>query len=116
MPGKTGKTPNTTPRKLAEAPFQMPQHGYRLRVMKPEWGLPNSIPRWRGRGLFDFVDIIQNAARHADGENRQVSLRLVLDAARHVDHDSLVQLDFLVVEDHGALAVDDVIEFVGALV
>jgi hypothetical protein len=38
------------------------------------------------------------------------------DAAGDVDNDSSVQLDFFVVEDHGPLAGNDVIEFVGPLV
>src|SRR5438477_6112556 len=65
---------------------------------------------------FQFMHIAEDAARHAHGEDGEVALRLVLDAARDVDDDAGVHLDFLVVEDHRALARDDVVKLVGAFV
>ena len=62
------------------------------------------------------MHIPHDAARDADGENGQVSLGFVLDAARDVDHDAGVQFDLLVVEGHGAGAGDDVVELVGPFV
>jgi hypothetical protein len=62
---------------------------------------------------FEFVYVVKNASRDADGENRELADRLVLDAARDVDDDTRVKLDGLVVEDHGSLTADDVIDFVG---
>src|SRR5207248_47325 len=58
----------------------------------------------------------QDAAGDADGEHDEVALGLVLDAAWDVDDDALVQFDLLVVEGHGALAGDDVVDLVGVLV
>jgi hypothetical protein len=40
----------------------------------------------------------------------------VPDATRHIDHDARVQLDLIIVEDHRAPAVDDVVKLVGLLV
>src|SRR5262249_6479037 len=51
-----------------------------------------------------------------DGQDRQLADGLVSDAAGHVDDDTPMQLDFFVVEGHRALAVDDVVDFVGLLV
>ena len=54
---------------------------------------------------FPLMHVVQDAARYADGEDRQVAFRPVLDASGDVD-DPLVQLDLLVVEDHGVLNLD----------
>jgi len=56
---------------------------------------------------LDLADL-ERLLRHRD--------RLVPDAARHVYDDTSVQFDHLIVEDHRALAVDDVVDFVRALV
>src|SRR5262245_7657937 len=62
------------------------------------------------------MDVIQHAARNADGQDGEVAASFVLDAARDVHDHALVQLDLLIVDGHGPLAVDDVVELVGALV
>src|SRR5579862_7402481 len=62
------------------------------------------------RPSFQFMYIAQDAARNAHREHRQISLRLVLDAARHIDDNAGVQLDLLIVENHRPLAGDDVVE------
>src|SRR5262245_27326918 len=54
--------------------------------------------------LFQLMYVAQHAARHADGQHGQVPPGLVPDAARHIDDDPGVQLDFLVIEEHGSLA------------
>jgi len=59
------------------------------------------------------MHIVQYAARDADRQYRQLPDRLVLDAARNINNHSLVQFNRFVVEDHGAVAVDDVVELVG---
>src|SRR5439155_15514586 len=66
--------------------------------------------------LFYLVHIVQHATRHTDRENGQTPLGLVLDAAGHVDDHARMQLNLLIVEYHGSLAGDHVIEFVGPVV
>src|SRR5262245_1623303 len=62
--------------------------------------------------LLDRMHVVQHARRHADDQDGEVALRLVANAPRHIDHDAFVQLDLLAVEQHGALASDDVVELV----
>src|ERR1019366_6502469 len=59
------------------------------------------------------MDVSKDATRDADGEDGQVALGLVLDTTGDVDHDSRVQLDLRIVEDHGSPAGDDVVKLVG---
>src|SRR5262245_32400405 len=73
------------------------------------------VRRMAGPSLY-FVNVVHNATRNADGEDSQVPPRLVPDAAGNVNHHALVQLDLLVVEDHPAPAIDDVVELVGVRV
>src|SRR4051812_15934449 len=75
---------------------------------------PPRPPGWStGPRSFHLVDVPHDAAGDADRQHGQLTDRLVLDAAGHVDHDPLVDLDLLVVEDHRPFAVDDVIELIG---
>src|SRR5688572_17601032 len=62
------------------------------------------------------MDIVEHAAGDAYGQHGQFANRFVFDPARHIHHNATVQFDFVVVQDHRALAVDDVVEFVGAFV
>src|SRR5262249_6051592 len=73
------------------------------------------VRRMAGPSLY-FVNVVHNAPRNADGEDSQVPRRLVPDAAGDVNNQSLVQFDLLVVADHPAPAVDDVVDLVGVLV
>ena len=78
--------------------------------------------RWRnGRSWFiffsfQFVNIVEHTGRDADGQNGQLADGFVPGPSRNVNHDATVQLDDFLVEDHRALPLDDVIEFVGPLV
>ena len=46
---------------------------------------------------FHLMNVVQDAAWDADRPHRQLANRLVLDAARHVDDHTLMQLNRLVV-------------------
>ena len=77
----------------------------------PNWPLGHAL-----RALFQFVHVVQDASRHADGQDGESADGFVLDAAGNVHDHAAVQLDLLVVQDHRPLAVDDVVELVRLLV
>src|SRR5262249_20210375 len=81
----------------------------------PRGGLPHTTASGRG-WLFHLMDVVQDAPGDADGQDGQLAHGLVPDAPGDIDHHALVQVDLLIVEDHPALPVDDVVELVGALV
>jgi hypothetical protein len=62
------------------------------------------------------MNVVEDAPRNTDGEDGQLADRFVLDSARHVNDDALVQFDFFVVEHHHAVAGNDVIDLVGLCV
>jgi len=62
------------------------------------------------------VDVVEDAAGDADGEDGQLPDGFVPHPAGDVDDDALVQLDLLAVEHHRPLPGDHVIDLVGPLV
>jgi len=62
------------------------------------------------------MHVVQHAAGYANREYAELADGFVFHAARHVDYDSLVEFDFLIVEEHRSLAVDHVVDFVGLFV
>jgi len=62
------------------------------------------------------MHIVQHASRHADDQDGQLPLGLVLDSPRHIDDHTGVQLDLLGVQYHAALASDHIVELVSLLV
>src|SRR5262249_57366458 len=79
-------------------------------------------PSRRGRRVsrfgvrFDSVDVVTHDGGNTDDEHGQVCDRLVPHAERDVDAHARVQLDLLVVEDHGAVTGNDVVDLVGVRV
>ena len=65
---------------------------------------------------FQFMDVIEHAAGNAHCKHRQVALGFVLHPARDVNHDALVNLDFLVIENHRSAPGNDVVKLVRSFV
>lgn len=65
---------------------------------------------------LDFVHVIENSRGNTDNQHLKLSPGLVLYSARNVNHYASVNFDFLVVEPHSALAIDNVVKLVGSLV
>src|SRR5690348_9559033 len=70
----------------------------------------------RMSSLLYFMDVAKDAAWNANRKDGQFPDSLVLDASRDINDDALMQFDFLIIQDHRALASDDVIKLVGSLV
>jgi hypothetical protein len=58
------------------------------------------------------MDIVENAAGNADDEDFKFSPRFVFNASGNINNDAFVDFDFFIVEEHFALAIDDVIELI----
>jgi hypothetical protein len=58
------------------------------------------------------MNVVQNSRWDANRQDRQLADRFMPGSPRHVDHDSLMQLDRLVVQDHRTPAVDDVVKLI----
>jgi hypothetical protein len=65
------------------------------------------------RDSFHFVNVVKHAPRDANGEHCPFTHRLMLRSSGDIHHDSFVNLDFVVVEHHRALAGDNVIDLIG---
>jgi hypothetical protein len=79
-------------------------------------GLLHDPRRARPPTLLHLVHVAEHTARDADDENFEAAPCLVLHAARDIDDHAAVQLDFLAVEAHPALAGEHVIDFIGSFV
>lgn len=66
--------------------------------------------------LRDFVNIMQYATGDADQKHLKVAPGSMLHAARHVNDNAFRQSDRDLIELHPALATDDIVNLVGALV
>jgi hypothetical protein len=73
-------------------------------------------PFGRAISSLEFVNVVENARRDANGQDRQLADRFVFRTSRYIDHEASMQLDRLVVEDKCTLAVEDVIKLVRPLV
>ena len=62
------------------------------------------------------MDILQHSSGDANDQHFQISPGAMFDATRDIDHQSRLQVDFLIVQKHSAVAVDDVVNLIGALV